>query len=248
MKLTLAEPKFLKDVITIVSDLVNEVRFKVTSQGIELVAMDPANVAMVMFNLYSSSFTEYNVKKDTEIAINLSNLKQILRRVGQNDMLSLELSAENKLQIQIKGNSTRTFSIPLIEIEEKPQKIPDLKFGVKIDTESQILDNAIEDVDIVAEAATFIGEDKRFIIQGEGDLSKAKIEIPEDEITKISKDTKDTIKAKYSIEYLKKIVAGSRISDHVEISFNKDYPLKVEYKIVDRVNISFILAPRVEND
>jgi hypothetical protein len=32
------------------------------------------------------------------------------------------------------------------------------------------------------------------------------------------------------------------------IQFNKDYPLKLEYKTVDKVSLSFILAPRVEND
>jgi len=74
MKLSLAEPKYLKESITIISELVNEARFKLTSEGIELVAMDPANVAMVIFKLFSSCFTEYDVKKDTEIAINLSNL------------------------------------------------------------------------------------------------------------------------------------------------------------------------------
>ncbi len=248
MKLTLAEPKYLKDSITIISDLVNEARFKITSEGLELVAMDPANVAMVMFNLFSSSFTEYSIKKDMEIAINLSNLKQILKRVGTNDMLSIEVTEENKLKIQIKGNSTRTFSIPLIEIDEKPQKIPDLKFGVKITTDSSILNNAIEDVDIVAEAVTFLADDKKFIVQAEGDLSKAKIEIPTDEHTKMEKEGSDPVKAKYSIEYLKKIISASKISDTVELFFNKDYPLKIEYKIVDRVVLAFILAPRVEND
>jgi proliferating cell nuclear antigen len=247
MKLTLAEPKYLKESITIISDLVNEARFKITTEGIELVAMDPANVAMVMFNLFSSSFTEYIIKKDMEIAINLSNLKQILRRVGTNDMLTLEVTEENKLKITIQGNSKRTFSIPLIEIDEKPQKIPDLKFGVKITTQASILNNAIEDVDIVAEAVTFLA-DKNFIVQAEGDLSKAKIEIPVDEHTKLEKEGADPIKAKYSIEYMKKIISASKISDTVDLSFNKDYPLKVEYKIVDRVALSFILAPRVEND
>ena len=85
MRLTLAEPSYLKESVSIISDLVNEARFKVTKDAIELVAMDPANVAMVIFKLLSSCFTEYDVKGDIEIAINLENLKQILRRAGAND-------------------------------------------------------------------------------------------------------------------------------------------------------------------
>ena len=113
MKLTLAEPKYLKDSISIISDLVNEGRFKITEDAIELVAMDPANVAMVMFKLLSSAFVEYEVEEATELAISLNNLKQVLRRVKPNDMLSLELG-DNKLNITLKRNTTRKFSLPII--------------------------------------------------------------------------------------------------------------------------------------
>jgi len=248
MKLTLAEPKYLKESITIISELVNEARFKVNKDAIELVAMDPANVAMVIFKLLSSSFTEYDVKKDVEIAINLSNLKQVMRRAKPDDMLTLELDPNNKLKIQLKGTNLRTFNLPIIELDEKEQKIPDLKFPVTIRLPSSVLNDAIEDADIVAESVTFIAEPKKFTISAEGDLSQANIEMKDGETTKIALDGSEKIKAKYSIEYLKKMIAGSKIADDVSIHFNKDYPLKLEYKAVDKVMLSFILAPRVENE
>ncbi|MFC1769243.1 proliferating cell nuclear antigen (pcna) [Nanoarchaeota archaeon] len=248
MKLTLAEPKFLKESITVISDLVTEARFKINSDAIELVAMDPANVAMVIFKLLSSSFTEYNVPKEIDIALNLANLKQILRRVKPNDMLTLEMEADNKLKVTLKGNSTRTFSLPIIEIDEKEQKVPELKFPVTISTSSAVLNDAIEDADIVGDSVTLSVEGKKFSVISEGDLSHANIEISEDDITKINTETQDKVKAKYSIEYLKKMIGGSKLSDSVTIYFNKDYPLKLDYTTVDKVMLSFILAPRVEND
>ena len=247
MKLTLAEPKYLKDSVSIISELVNEASFKITPQAMELVAMDPANVAMVIFKLLSSCFTEYNVETEQEVAINLGNLKQILRRAKSNDMLTLELE-ESKLKIILKGTSTRTFSLPIIDIDEKEQKIPELNFGVTIQADAMVLNDAIEDVDIIAESVSFIAEQGKFTVMAEGDLSKAKVEINESEKTKISLHEGDSIKAKYSIEYLKKMIAGSKLADTVSISFNKDYPLKIEYKKIDKVMLSFILAPRVEND
>jgi len=248
MKLTLAEPLYLKDSVSIISDLVNEARFKVTKEAIELVAMDPANVAMVVFKLLSSCFTEYDISEDVEIAINLGNLKQILRRAGANDMLSLELGEDNKLKIQLKGNTTRTFNLPIIELEEKEQKIPDLQFPISIVIPSKILNDAIEDVDIVAESVSFEAEPEKLTVLAEGDLSQAKIEIKGSDSNKIQSESSEKIKAKYSIEYLKKMIGGSKLSDEVSIKFNKDYPLKIEYKAIDKVDLSFILAPRVEND
>ena len=247
MKLTLAEPKYLKDSISIISDLVSEAKFKITQDAMELVAMDPANVAMIVFKLLSSCFTEYDVPKETELSIDLGNFKQILRRAGANDMLSMEM-ADSKLKLQLKGKTTRTFSLPLIESEEKEQKVPELSFPTTVKTSSSLFNNAIEDVDIVAESVTFSADKKTFTIEGESDLSNARVDIPANEETEISTETDDKVKAKYSVEYLKKIMDASKLSDKVTIQFNKDYPLKLDYVVIDKLQISFILAPRVEND
>jgi len=247
MKLTLAEPKYLKDSISIISDLVNEARFKITNDAIELIAMDPANVAMVLFKLLSSSFVDYSVKEDTEIAINLSSFKQVLNRSKPTDMITLELE-ENKLKILFKGVTTRTFYLPIIDVEEKEQRVPDLKFGVTITSSTSMITEAIEDADIVAESVTFGAEKNKFTLSAEGDLSKAKIEISEDEETKILVEGESQIKSKYSIEYLKKMVKGSKIAPETTIRFSKDYPLKLEFNTLNKVSLAFILAPRVEND
>lgn len=247
MKLVLSEPKYIKESITIVSELVNEARFKITSQGIELVAMDPANVAMVIFKLLSSCFVEYKLEQDTEFAINLTNFKQILRRASNNDNVTLELD-NSKLKITLKSKTTRTFSLPIIELEEKEQKIPDLSFPIEVRTQSNILTNAIEDVDIIADSVSLIVDSNMFKINAESDLSEASIEIKGDEDTTIKADINAKIKAKYSIDYLKKMITGSKVADEVVIKFNKDYPLRIDYSTIDKIMLSFILAPRVEND
>jgi len=248
MRLTLAEPKYLKDSISIISDLVNEATFKIKPSGIELIAMDPASVAMVIYNLLSSSFTEYELAEEMSITINLANLKQILRRVGPSDIVTISVTEDNKLQILIKGSTTRTFSIPIIETEDKEQRIPDLTFQASITTSSSTLNEAIEDVDIVSESVTFTVEPKKFTVSAEGDLNRAKIEIREGEETKIKYSGKEKSKSKYSIEYLKKMIGGSKLADEVTIEFNNDYPLRLEYKTLNKVQLAFILAPRVDND
>ncbi len=247
MKLVLIEPKYLKESVSIISELVNESRFKITPQAVELVAMDPANVAMVIFKLLSSSFSEYDVKETVELGINLNNLKQILRRVKSNDILSLEL-IENRLKIELKGATTRTFSLPIIDLEEKEQKIPELNFPAEIKTNSAILSDAIEDADIVGESVSFVAEPKKFSILAHGELSKANIEVKQDTETVINMKDSNKIASKYSIEYLKKMIMGGKIADKVSILFDKDYPLRLDFKAVDKMLLSFILAPRVENE
>jgi len=248
MKLVLAEPKYFKDSISIISDLVTEAKFKANQDGLELIAMDPANVAMVIFKLLSSCFTQYDIKETEEVCINLNSLKQILRRTKSDDILTLETTEDNKLKIQMKSNTTRSFSIPTLELEENEQRVPDLNFPIVVNTQSQILSESIEDVSVVAESVTLLGEKNLILVKAEGDLSKALIEIKPDEKTVINTESEDKFKSKYSLEYLKKVIAGGKLSDNVSLHFNTDYPLKLEYKVTDKLLLSFILAPRVDND
>ncbi len=247
MRFSLSETKYFKDCISIVADLVSEARLRFTQDMMEMVAMDPANVAMVIYKLFSSSFTEYEFKEDMEVGINLSNLKQVLRRVGTSDSLEVEIT-ESKFNIKIVGTSTRTFSLPVLDMDERQQKIPELNFPVKVTTSTSIIADAIDDADIVGESVAFLADSNKVTIAAEGDLSKVKVEITKDENTEITSESENPVKAKYSIEYLKKMVQGSKISSRASMFFNTDYPLKMEFVEVDKVYLGFILAPRVEND
>ncbi len=245
MKLTLQDTKYFKDSVTIMSDLVTETRLKVSKTGVESIAMDPANVAMIILKILPTSFVEYEIKETTEIGINLANLKQVLRRSKPDDVMTLEIE-DGKLKITLKSKSTRTFYLPILDTEEREQRVPELKFAAKIECPSNVLSDAIEDADIVGESVTLIAEPKKFTIEAEGDLSKAKVEISEGEGAKIVAAEK--VKAKYSIEYLKKMISGAKIAENVIVRFDKDYPLQLDFKETDKVSMSFILAPRVEND
>lgn len=254
MKLTLAETSLLKDAVGIISELVTEAQFTVTKEALELVALDPATVAMVEFKLLASAFSEYKVDEDESISINLMNLKQVLRRASGSDTLVLE-TKDNKLEIVIQGTSTRTFHLPLIDFEQEKKSVPNIKYAATITTTSTQLAGAIDDADIVAESVALVAEEKQFSVRAEGDLSKVNIEIPQDEDTKIvieeevdSEKVELPIKARYSIEYLKKIVQGGKLADKVTLNFRTDHPLKAEYRVLNKVQLVFILAPRVEND
>ena len=248
MKLTLAEPRLLIDSVGIISEIVNDVRFKIDTNAIELIAMDPANVALIIFKLLSSAFTEYQVEKPIEIGVNLENLKAILKRTKPADVLTIELDQEkNRLRVKLKSDSTRTFHLALIDIEDKEQKIPELNFPVKVEMNSAVLDDAVYDMDVVAESISLTAQKGKFVIEAESNMNDARSEIVEDGETKIN-GAKTEVKSKYSIEYMKKIIKGGKLAPRVSLQFNKDYPLRVDYLVKDKLHLSMILAPRVSND
>lgn len=248
MKLTVADPKFLKEGISIVSDLVNEVKIKFSENGLELVAMDPANVSMVIFTLLRNNFVEYEAPDNPEISISLTSFKQILKRAKPADSITLELGSDNRLKILFRGKNKRTFYLPLIEIDEKEQKEPDLKFAMIVETEASSFSDAISDVDVIGETVAFTADASSLVISSEDELSKADVEFKDDETTSITADTEDKIKARYSIDYLKKMIGADKIAPKVKIMFSADYPLKLQYLVQDKLQLSFVLAPRGDQD
>jgi len=247
MKLVLADATYLKDSVGVISELVTEARFNVSRDGMEMIAMDPANVAMVIFKLLAPCFMEFELDAPEEMTLNLASLKQVLRRASPADILTLT-KEDSQLKIQLRGKSTRTFSLPLLDADQREQKIPNLTFPLSIEMPSAVLSGAIEDGSIFAEAVSFSCDKDKFNINGEGDSSKATIEMRSGEEAKITTQSTADVKAKYSVEYLKKIINGSKLAETVQIQFNQDYPLRIDYTVIDRLQLSFILAPRVEND
>ena len=71
--------------------------------------------------------------KEKELAVNLEAFRQVLKRAKPTDTIVLSLDEEkNRLKIKIVGTSTRTFNLSLLRLDEKEQRIPDLKFLTKI--------------------------------------------------------------------------------------------------------------------
>jgi len=211
--------------------------------------MDPANVAMVIFKLLPSLFTEYQITQSQEIALNLNNLKQILKRVGPTDTITLEVQDGAKLKLTVGGTTIRRFSLPIISLDEREQRTPNLTFATTITMPVAMLNDAVEDASIVADSMLFTCDGKKVIVSAAGDLNNAEVEMSgADEAIDIVADSADSIKSRYSVEYLKKMIGSSKLSDVVKLQFGKDYPLRLEYVTTDKVSLSFILAPRVEHE
>lgn len=240
MKAKLENPKFFSDVISIISDLVSEVKLRFEEEGLSIVAVDPANVSLVSFKLPKAAFSEYKSSNEY-LGVNLDNLKAILRRAKSSSSLTME-SKENLLTINIIDRVKRKFNLALIEVEGEDKKMPPLEFLSQIQISPLDFVDAIEDCLIVSDACTFVAEPESFVVEASG-LNSARSEFSSDEIKIISGNSK----SRYSLEYLQKFMKASKLADKVFVNFSTDHPLKVEFKN-DNFSLAFVLAPRVEND
>jgi len=244
--LRLDNPTLLKQTIAVLNDFITEATFSFQKDGIKLVAMDPANICMVSLDLLPSAFSEYNVEKAKELTLNLNYLQQALNRARSNDAITIA-PEKNRLKVTILGKSTKRFFIPLLEKEGKERAAPDLSFKAKIELDTNEFKDYIDDASVVGDAMTFeAAEDKINLSAGEIG-SQVQIEVKKDSAAIVNFEVKEKVRSIFSIEYLKKIANSAKLAESVVMNLSNDYPIKLDFKSLNKLKIEFILAPRIEN-
>lgn len=240
MKLKLDNPKIFSDVIALISELVTEVRIRVNKEGLSIIAIDPANVALISFKISKENFSSFETGEET-LGVTLDSLKAVLKRCGIGSSLTMQ-TEDNTLKIEINDKVNRIFNLALINIEQEEKTMPSLDFSCRIEMLSPDFSSAIEDCGIVADSCSFSVKDGKFIIEAKG-LNSTKSEFSQDEI----KIEGSKGKSKYSIEYMQKFIKACKLAEKVIIHISDDYPLKLEFKD-SNFELAFVLAPRVENE
>ena len=243
-----SNPKLFRDCIETIAQLIDDAQFKLKKDGIELRAVDRAMVAFVDFDFKSSAFEKYTCDNETTIGINLLSFLTVLKRIGLDEKLTLTLDEkENKLNVTVEGLSRRKFSIPLLEIsKEDIPPVSQLQFQANAEIRSDVLEQGINDAEIFADSVVLqLGDGFRMV--AEGNSSKTELDLERGNEALLNIDYKGVAKSRYPLEYLKKIIKASKLSDKTKILMGNDYPLKLEFKGND-ASMTFVIAPRVSEE
>ncbi len=244
--LKLDDPRILISSISVLSDFITEATFSISKDGLKLVAMDPSNISMVILDILPSTFTTYTVGEKEEVTMNLDGLRQALRRVRAGETVTLTTD-KNKFLINISGKSTRKFYLPLLEKEGGEKQVPSLEFTASVELDAKEFREFVEDAGIAGDAVTFDASSDKFGFSSGEVGNKVNIELTKGSDAMIKINVKEPVKAIYSVEYLKKMAKSSGLADTVSLQFSADYPLRLDFKSVNKLQMSFILAPRIEN-
>ena len=247
---TISDASLLKNSIDTISQIIDEGIFKLNKDGILLEAADRAMVAVVSFKLLPKAFEELKADSESSIGINIVNLLQILKRAGSEDKIMLSLN-ENKLNITFKNKSVRKFSMPLLDItESEVPPISDLKFSAVVELKSSLFEEGINDADIVSDSVVLEASEKSFKMSAEGDGSSTELNVDSDSdgIMGIGVEEKEPVKSRYPLEYLKKMIKACKMANVLVLKFGNDFPMRMNFQIPDKLEMGFVLAPRVSED
>jgi len=247
-KATLGKVSLLTDSIASMAELIEEGIFKIDKSGISLVAADRAMVTVVDFKISSAVFEKYDIDKEHAVGLNIGNLLSVLKRSGAGDRATLDLK-DSKLEIVLENASRRRFVIPILGLsQEEIPPVDQLEFTTSATLKPQVLQSGVDDAEVVSDSVLFEAGKDRFSMKAEGDISSAQLELESGNESLINIKADGNVRARYPLDYLKKIMKAAKVADTVSLEWGQDYPMKLAFKAADKISLSFILAPRVSEE
>lgn len=241
----------LKDSFAAVYEIVKEeATIKLTKDGFSLAAMDPANVSMVVFRLLVPAFESYDLSEERMIALDMERLMQVLKQSSSGDSVTIKLPKDGpNLSIVFKGASTRRFQIPLLENPSEGKKAHNITYEASAVIRSSVLSQGISDAEVFSDSVLILADKDKFSMEASGEMGKAVLELEKGKDDALAElDVQSPAKARYSVDYLKKMLKAEKLAETVKLQFKTDFPIQLEYSATDTLQLRFVLAPRIESE
>ena len=237
----------LLSTIDSVGVLVDECKIHLNDDGLEIRAVDPANVGMVDLSLDASAFESYEADGGV-IGINLSRMQEIAKMADSGQPVSLELDEETrKLEIQIDGLEYTLALIDPDSIRQEPD-IPDLDLPAEIVIEGRDINRAVKAADMVSDHIALGVDDanETFYVEAQGDTDDVHLELDREDLIDL---TVGAARSLFSLDYLKDMNKAIPGDAEVTIELGEEFPLKLHFEIAEGMgNVTYMLAPRIQSD
>ena len=227
--------------------LVDECKIHLDDDGIEIRAVDPANVGMVDLSLSAAAFESYEADGGL-IGVNLVRLQDIAGMADSDQLVHLELDEETrKLHISIDGLEYTLALIDPESIREEPD-LPDLDLAATIVIEGRDIDRAVTAADMVSDHIELgVDEtDEVFYVKAQGDTDDVHLELDADDLIDLVVGPASSL---FSLDYLQDMNKAIPKDTEVTMELGDEFPVKLHFDIAEgEGEVTYMLAPRIQSN
>jgi len=243
----------LRECIESITAVADEAKLRLTETGLKLCAVDPANVAMVSFDLARDAFADYQFAKEggaeegaaIEIGIDFLKLLGILGFGGREDVLLKLDERAQKLHTRM-GSLAYTISLLDPAALRKEPKVPELEFPIQVVIETEEFRRTIRAAEKIGDHIVLGVDGDEFYMEVEGEMDKLRLGLRKEQLIHL---TPGTLHSLYSLDYVAAMSKGMSHAPHITLNLGKDYPLQIDFEVADgKGKVSYLLAPRIESE
>lgn len=232
----------LAEFCSIVQALVPECKMVITETGWNTMAVDTANVGMVVCHMPNTSFTEFTVEK-IEVGMDMQKWKDLLNIMKDpKGTITIDPITSGKLLIS-DGKYTYTHTPLDPTTIRKWPTMPSVKLPSSIDIDAQEFAESIKALAVIGDKVRFTAKGEVLEMKTEGDtdslVKELNVPIPGDSRT-------ETYSSLFSIEYLKDVSKAMKGAGKITVHMGKDHPIRFDFDL-EGMDCSYLLAPRIED-
>ena len=236
------EWKAVLDAVYVISE---EVMFIVNTDGIGFRCVDPSHVALLDITFPKSSFEKFE-GQTSFFGLRVEDFKTAINSAGNNDVIDLHLDDTN-MHVSISGSLNMKYRIKLIEKTDVNQPVPKCSYKSKISIQPSTLTRILSNLERFSEFVTINSSSNNIEFSGRGDSGDANINVDSSnpEVTLI--DSREKIISNYSLEYMIKVIRSiGKASKMVDIEYDTNKPMRMDFEMPSTTRVKYYLAPRVE--
>ncbi|MCY0859257.1 MAG: proliferating cell nuclear antigen (pcna) [Sulfolobaceae archaeon] len=244
-KLKLADAVGFKDIITTLSEFLDEATFVLSKEGLKINGMDSSKVVLIDLFMPASYFDTYEVEQDQlKVGFNLEDFADVIKRAEKEDAVSIEIE-EGKVRLFYDGEFEREFELPTIQASETEMPSLNLDLPIRAKTLTITFADIIDSLAEIGEAITFEAKQDKIVLKTAGDLGESAVELSQANGMLLEYEGGEA-SSTYGMEYIENTTKVARASDTLEIRFGSQLPAKLHYELPQGGYFDFYIAPRAE--
>jgi proliferating cell nuclear antigen len=237
----------LKKIFESLIDLVDKANVECNDTGIHLNCLDSSHVTSVDLHIEINAFENYDCERPIVLGIDFKSIRTILNCASNDDSVTLEASyGGDRLKIEFDdgtGEHKSQFEMCLLNIDSESMSVPDVPYANTVSIQSETFRKTVSNLAKFGEECVIKVDNEKITFSASGQTGQAKetLNITEGktsivfgEVTEIS----------FAIRYLCNYIKAISLSPVVEICLDTQYPLKVTFKQIGSIRLTFYLAPK----
>jgi proliferating cell nuclear antigen len=243
----------IKILVESLKEVLTDINLYFDNNGLKIMTMDNARVALVYVRLIKDNFEEYHCRNKVMCGINMIYLFKLLKTVSNSDVLTIFIrsNSTNELGIRIENKEKNTITesfLKMLDISEEKLEIPDIVYDSVISMPSVDLQKYCRDLSVISNQVVISSTESKFILASNGDFASQKIIIGEAQNGLIFSKKNQNVSEKFDLKYLNSFTKSTNLCSTVEIFLKREYPLVIEYNVANLGKLQFCLAPKIHEE
>jgi len=235
----------LREIVDVISTLVDEAKINIDKDGIKVRAVDPAHVAMVDLKVDRGAFEAFKADEG-EIGLDMDKVKEILRLAKSGEEISLLHDEEKNRLIVTIGNITRRMSLVDTAGMSDP-KVSNLNLPAKVTLRTEELRQGIRAAESVSDHLALQASSEGFEMTSEGDTDSVRLKLTKEMVDELT--CKEQVRSLFPLDYFSNMVKAITSAPTVTLHLGKDFPVKMEFTVAGgKGEVKYLLAPRIESE